>query len=58
MKVDIDAEGCLTITATTDMERYALNQWWSNYNGGNNSSSLALIYDTSRKDQDYIRDYH
>ena len=42
MKVDIDASGTLTITAVTDIERYALSQWWANYNRGDNSSSLSL----------------
>lgn len=45
MKVDIDASGTLIIAASTSMERYALKQWWSNYERGDRSSTLSVNFD-------------
>jgi hypothetical protein len=49
MRVDLNEEGKLTITAVTSMERYALKTWWSNLDRGDRSSVLEVIYESKEE---------
>jgi hypothetical protein len=58
MRVKFNEKGVLTIVATTGVERYALEHWWKNYEGGDKSSMLSLEYETFKEDYTYQRDFH
>lgn len=45
MKATIDKSGKLSIIPENEIESYALNQWWSNFNQGDWRSSLEVVYD-------------
>jgi hypothetical protein len=49
MRVDISSEGVLSITAVTEIERYALKQWWLNLDKGNYSSVLRVNYEADKE---------
>jgi hypothetical protein len=47
MKATIDKSGKLSIIPENEIESYALNQWWSNFNQGDYKSSLTADIHTS-----------
>jgi hypothetical protein len=44
MKASINEEGLLSIYAETPTERYALKQWWRNFQQGDNESGIAALF--------------
>jgi hypothetical protein len=49
MRTTISATGCLRITPETELEAYALMQWWSDYIDANSHNS-SLHVDLTRDD--------
>ncbi len=49
MRVDLDENGKLTITAITSLERYALKTWFNNLDKGDRSSVLQVVYESKEE---------
>jgi hypothetical protein len=42
MKVKISPDGCLSITPESELELYAVSQWWANFNQGMHNSEMHV----------------
>lgn len=44
MKTSINEKGLLSIYAETPTERYALKQWWLNFQQGDDESQIEALF--------------
>jgi hypothetical protein len=44
MKATIRTDGTLSVIPESELDAYALSQWWANYQQGDNCSSLAVLF--------------